>query len=72
MGIDGGMMKKTDPNQHPINYVLVESVDEMSRKVQQLGGTIVMPKMEVPQVGFIAVALDPEGNVFGMWENPKQ
>ena len=33
MGLNGGMMKKMDPNQRPVNYVLVESVDEFSKKI---------------------------------------
>lgn len=68
VGVNGGMMKKMDPNQTPLNYVLVESVDDFSKKLIQLGGKIVMPKMEIPTMGWFAVALDPEGNGFGIFE----
>ena len=68
-GVNGGMMKKTDPNQTPLNYVLVESVDEFSKKLVQLGGKIIMPKTEIPNMGHFAVALDPEGNGFGIFES---
>ena len=68
VGVNGGMMKKMDPNQTPLNYVLVESVDDFSKKVVQLGGKIVMPKTEIPTMGWFAVALDPEGNGFGIFE----
>jgi predicted enzyme related to lactoylglutathione lyase len=67
-GINAGIMKKQDASQRPVNYVSVESVDEFSKRIQQLGGRIVMPKQEVPGWGFVAQALDPEGNVFGLWQ----
>jgi predicted enzyme related to lactoylglutathione lyase len=71
-GVNGGMMKKTDANQTPLNYVLVESVDEFSKKLVQLGGKIIMPKTEIPNMGNFAVALDPEGNGFGIFETKGQ
>lgn len=68
-GVNGGMMKKMDANQMPVNYVLVESVDDFSKKIQSLGGKIVVPKSPVPNLGAFALALDPEGNPFGIFEN---
>ena len=52
----------------PINYISVESVEEYSKKVEALGGKIVVTKMEIPGLGWWALALDPEGNHFGMLE----
>jgi predicted enzyme related to lactoylglutathione lyase len=67
-GAGGGMAKKEDPNQRPMNYISVESVDEYSKKVEELGGKIIVQKQTVPGMGHLAVALDPEGNAFGLWE----
>ena len=53
----------------PINYISVESVDEYSKKVVALGGKIVVKKMEIPGIGWWALALDPEGNQFGVLES---
>lgn len=72
VGVNGGMMKKQDPNQRPTNYVLVESVDDYSKKLVQLGGKVVMPKTAIPDMGHFAVALDPEGNPFGIFETSGQ
>ncbi len=72
VGVDGGMMAKTDPNQTPLNYVLGESVDEFSKKLVELGGKIIMAKTEIPNMGHFAVALDPEGNGFGIFETKGQ
>ena len=71
-GVNGGLFNKKDasmPDQaKPTNYISVESVDEYSKKVEALGGKVVVPKMEIPGIGWWALALDPEGNHFGMLE----
>jgi len=43
-----------------------ESRDEYIEKIKKLGGKIIVPKQEVPQVGWTAVATDPEGNHFAI------
>ena len=68
-GVNGGMMKKQEPSQTVTNYISVESVDEYVKKVQQLGGKVATPKQEVPKMGYFAVCLDPEGNVFAVWQS---
>ena len=62
------MIKKQNPEHKVTNYILVESVDEYSKKIEALGGEIIVPKMEVPNMGFWAMAIDPEGNHFAVWE----
>ena len=68
-GVNGGMTKKMDPNQRPVNYVSVESVDDFTKKIQSSGGKIVVPKTPIPNMGAFALALDPEGNTFGIFES---
>jgi predicted enzyme related to lactoylglutathione lyase len=53
------MVKKERPDQKPVNYLSVESIDESIKKVKRFGGKIVSPKQEVPNVGWIATAVDP-------------
>jgi predicted enzyme related to lactoylglutathione lyase len=65
-GVNGGMYKKDRPELKAVNYISVESIDEYIEKIKALGGKIVQPKQEVPDVGWIAIALDPEGNHFAM------
>ena len=62
-------MKRQNPEHKPVNYIAVESVDEYVKKIEQLGGRIVVPKMEVPNVGWWALALDPDGNQFAIMQN---
>lgn len=46
---------------HWLYYVSVEDVDASAKKATRLGGKVVMPPMDVPDVGRIAVLEDPEG-----------
>ena len=66
--VNGGLYKKTSRDDKERNYIQVESVDEYIDKVVKLGGKIIVPKMEVPKTGFTAIAADPDGNVFGLFE----
>ena len=67
--LGGGMAKRDDPHEGIVNYIDVSSVDNYCAKVTELGGKIVVPKMPVPGFGFLAVCLDTENNVFGLWES---
>ena len=49
-----------------MNYIPVENIDEYTKKVTNLGGRILMHKQQIPTVGYIAPAIDPEGNQFGL------
>jgi predicted enzyme related to lactoylglutathione lyase len=66
--VGGGMLKKRSP-QHPVtNYMDVPSVDDYVTKVEQLGGSLIVPKMAVPGMGWFAVCTDTEGNALGLWQ----
>jgi predicted enzyme related to lactoylglutathione lyase len=65
----GGMMKRQNPQQGITNFIGVDSIDDYSSKVQQLGGKIVVPKTPVSGMGFFAVCLDTENNSFAIWES---
>jgi len=69
---DGGMMARKDPRQQITNYVFVESVSKAAAKVKKLGGKVCMPKTAVPGMGFFAICMDTEKNVFAVWESSIQ
>jgi uncharacterized protein len=50
----------------PIVTVDVDSVDDMVKKVEAAGGTIVLSKQTIPGVGYQAYATDPDGTIFGI------
>ena len=49
-----GMMQRQDPIKCPVLTISVENIDEAIKKVQSLGGKIIMGKMEVPNMGITA------------------
>lgn len=68
-GIDGGLLPRQAPGQGVTNTVGVDSLDEAVATVERHGGTITVPRMAIPGVGWLAYALDTEGNAFGMMQN---
>ncbi|HWP91424.1 MAG TPA: VOC family protein [Thermodesulfobacteriota bacterium] len=70
--INGGMTKRSKEVPAPIITVSVSSIDEYVKKVEAAGGKAVMPKGEVPDMGFYAYVVDTEGNVIGLWEDLKE
>ena len=72
-GIDGGLLQRrgTGPeDMQAVNAFVctvdVGDVDAYMKRVPELGGTIAMPKMAVPTIGWLGYAKDTEGNLFGM------
>lgn len=69
--INGGLMKRTNPGQVFANYISVDSIDEMLKKLESEGGKVCMPKTEIgKEMGWIALFQDPEGNMMGLHEVP--
>lgn len=67
-GIDGGMMKRRDPMGNVYNTIQIESIDQSIEHIAKAGGTIVVPKMPIPGVGWLAYFKDTEGNIFGVMQ----
>jgi uncharacterized protein len=67
-GLNGGMMQRQTPQHTVTNYITISSIDEYSSKMEQSGGKMIVPKTKVSGMGFIAVFLDSEQNMFGIFE----
>jgi uncharacterized protein len=67
-GINGGLMKKRDPKQPLVNSIDVEDLGKAIEKVERAGGKIVVPKMPIPGVGWLAYFTDPDGNIHGLYQ----
>jgi predicted enzyme related to lactoylglutathione lyase len=70
-GINGGLIRRRGviDGTAVIGYVCtvnVESVDALAAAIPKEGGTIVVPKMAIPGIGWLAYAKDTEGNIFGV------
>jgi predicted enzyme related to lactoylglutathione lyase len=64
----GGLMKRPMENMPPhwMGYVTVADVDATLKKAGDAGGKVLMPALNVPTVGRIAVLQDPQGATLGI------
>ena len=51
-----------------LTYVVVEKRDAARARAEKLGAKVLMPSIEVPNVGSIAVVADPNGAVLGLFQ----
>jgi len=65
-GINGGLMKRRHPDGRVYNSIEVPSVDDYAELVIANGGQIVLPKMPIPGIGYLAYCADTEGIIFGI------
>ncbi len=74
-GGPGGGFVEVDGSSAPIQYkpdsllvyVLTDDINATLAKVESLGGKTVLPKTEIPQMGWWAVFADPTGNRIGLF-----
>ena len=71
-GINGAVMKKRDPQQPLVNSIDVGDIEKAILKIEKAGGKIVVPKMPIPTVGWLAYFKDPDGNIHGVYQNDSQ
>jgi predicted enzyme related to lactoylglutathione lyase len=74
-GIDGGLLRRHGPGPAEMQAVNsfvctvdVPNVDDYFAKAQSAGGTVALPKMLIPGVGWLAYVKDTEGNILGMMQ----
>jgi uncharacterized protein len=71
--IGGGMLSRQQAaTSGPVLVVDVESIDDTLQRIGGMGGSTVVGKTPVGEMGFAAYFTDPEGNVIGLWETAKQ
>ncbi len=68
--INGDFFKRDDNLKHPLIVLTVDSIVEKFETIKNAGGSVVVDKMPVGDMGFCAYFKDSEGNVMGLWENP--
>lgn len=74
-GINGGLMPRrgeAPPSLAAVNaFVITVDVDDIDAAVARgkaAGGSMALPKMPVPGIGWLAYLKDPDGNIFGMMQ----
>jgi predicted enzyme related to lactoylglutathione lyase len=76
-GINGGLHKRLHPDagEAVIGYVCtidVKDLDGMVKAVVTNGGTCMVPRKAIPEVGWFSYCKDTEGNIFGLIQNDKK
>ena len=66
--VNGGILKRSVPTQAALNYIKVDDIDDHCKKVEGRGGRLVHQKQPIPGTGWFAIAADPEGNLFGLFQ----
>jgi predicted enzyme related to lactoylglutathione lyase len=67
--INGGMLKREGEWTAPNLVVDVANLEDALKTVSENGGTTVVERQPVGDMGFTAYFRDSEGNLVGLWEN---
>lgn len=66
--INGGMMVRQGPVKSPVVTIQVDEIEAALKNVVKLGGSVLVGKMPVGNMGFSAYIKDTEGNTIGLWQ----
>jgi predicted enzyme related to lactoylglutathione lyase len=66
--IGGGIGPSPDSKPYVTFFVQVENMEPFLKKVEQLGGRVVLPETPIPGVGSRAMVADIDGNVIGLFK----
>jgi predicted enzyme related to lactoylglutathione lyase len=66
-----GLGPQQDPNDPPrwTTYFATDDAAATAVRITEAGGTVLVEPMEVGPRGTMVIALDPQGNPFGLWQS---
>ena len=66
-----GLGPQQDPNDPPrwTTYFAADDAAAVAARITDAGGTVLVEPMEVGPMGTMVIALDPQGNPFGLWQS---
>lgn len=71
-GVGGGISQRENTDQTEVtNFMGVASIDKSIEQVKELGGKVIQEKRPIPGVGYQAMCLDTENNMFGLFQDDK-
>ncbi len=65
-GINGGIVGSEDGTSQVTIYIEVDDTDAYLKKVESMGGKMVVPTTVIPNMVTFALFTDPEGHVVGL------
>jgi predicted enzyme related to lactoylglutathione lyase len=65
-----GLAPQQDPDDPPrwTTYFATDDAAGTAARITEAGGTVVVEPMQVGPMGTMVIALDPQGNPFGLWQ----
>ena len=68
-GAGGGFpqVSEESPAGRVLVYIDSDDIEADLKKVTQLGGKVLYPKTEIPQMGWFGILEDPTGNALGLY-----
>ena len=68
-GTGGGFPAVSDesPAGHVLVYIHSDDIETDLKNVEKLGGRVIHPKTDIPQIGWFGLFQDPTGNVLGLY-----
>jgi hypothetical protein len=66
--LGAGIAKRGEAWQSATPTIEVPSADEYAARIEKEGGTIIVPKVQIPGVGYLVTFRDTEENVFAVLE----
>ena len=67
--INGGMLRRQNPNDTPIMVIEVDDIDVALATIESLGGQTLLGRQQVGEMGWAAYFKDVEGNSMGLWQS---
>jgi uncharacterized protein len=64
----GSQMEGSPPTPVWSTYIAVDSADDTAAKITKAGGSVLAEPFDVPEAGRMAIASDPSGAVFCLWQ----
>ncbi len=66
-----GLGPQMDPSDPPrwTTYFATDDAAAAVTRIRDAGGTVIVEPMEVGDMGTMVIALDPQGNPFGLWQS---
>jgi len=67
--ISGALVEKADfsvSSNNTVVYFETENCTTEEKRIEQAGGKVVQPKMNIGEFGFISIFIDTEGNTVGL------
>ena len=65
----GGLQKHGEKGPTVLNYILVNDIVRTLERIENAGGMVMVPKSEIPNIGWYAVFQEPGGTVQALYQD---